>query len=73
MYSVTVPTLEKRVDKDHTYFRCEIGYLPANHSTAEKLRNIADQLDAIVNYCEPVVEYSSRPRREIKSLLDVLI
>ena len=72
-WTTTPPKVKPRVDKEHGYYRLECGYLPGSHETAEKLREIADQIDMIIGYSEPIVEYSSRPRREIKSLLDVLI
>lgn len=49
-YSVKPPTVEKRVDKEHSYYRLECGYLPATHQTAEKLREMADKIDAVIGY-----------------------
>ena len=72
-YSRKAPELKARVDKEHGYYRLECGYLPGSHETAEKLRDCADMIDAITGFSEPVVEYSSKPRPVIKSLLDVLI
>jgi hypothetical protein len=52
-FSRKAPELKARVDKEHGYYRLECGYLPGTHETAEQLRNVADQIDAIINY-EPV-------------------
>ena len=49
-YSMKAPELKPRVDKDHSYYRLECGYLPASHETAEQLRDIADQIDRVIGY-----------------------
>ena len=49
-YSFKPPTLQRRVDKDHNVYRLECGYMPLTHDTAEKLRNVADLVDSIINY-----------------------
>ena len=74
-YSRRAPVLERRVDKDHEYYRLECGYLLGSHETAEKLRNVADQLDLIIGYTAPTVSYS-KPKRifnEKSHLEDILI
>jgi hypothetical protein len=71
-FSRKPPMLEKRVDKEHSYYRLECGYLPGTHETANKLREIANQLDAIIGYSEPVVSYSTKPKKEIKFVADIL-
>ena len=71
-FSRKPPVLEKRVDKEHNYYRLECGYLPGTHETADKLREVADQIDLIIGYSEPVIEYSSKPKKEIKMLADIL-
>jgi hypothetical protein len=73
-FSREAPKLEKRVDKEHSYFRLECGYLPGTHETAEKLRECADQIDVIIGFSEPVVSYS--PRRlinEKSNLAEILM
>ena len=59
-FSRKAPTLERRVDKEHEYFRVECGYLPGNHATAEVLRDVADKIDSIVGYSEPLVHCGPR-------------
>ena len=54
-YSRKAPELKARVDKEHGYYRLECGYLPGTHETADLLRNVADQIDAILCYSEPIV------------------
>jgi len=49
-YTFKPPTLEHRVDKDHTVYRLECGYLPLTHGTAEQLRRVADQIDLIIDF-----------------------
>ena len=73
-YSRKAPELKRRVDKDHEYYRLECGYLPGTHETAQKLRDVADQIDAIVGYSELVVTYSGPKRvfNEKSKLQDLL-
>ena len=74
-YSRRAPVLERRVDKDHEYYRLECGYLPASHETANLLRNVADQIDVIVGYSEPVVTYSVKTKSftEKSNLAEILL
>jgi hypothetical protein len=72
-YSKKPPTLEKRVDKDHEYYRLEVGYLPGDHSTVEKLREIADMIDTIICYSEPKIYVSHRSFNEKSNLAELLI
>ena len=58
-FSREQPVLERRVNKEHGYYRLECGYLPASHETAENLRVVADQIDSIIGYSDPVVSYSA--------------
>lgn len=62
-FSRKAPTLERRVDKEHEYFRVECGYLPGTHETAELLRDVANKIDSIIGYYEPVVTVG--PKRTI--------
>lgn len=71
-FSRRVPELKPRVDKEHGYYRVECGYLPASHETADQLRNVADQIDAIIGYSEPVIAYSGS-KRKIERLEDLLL
>jgi hypothetical protein len=59
-YSREPPTLEKRVDKEHNYFRCETAYLEGSHESAEKLRRVADQIDFIIGYNKPEFVVNSK-------------
>lgn len=67
------PVLSRRAKDDSDFYRFEAGYMSLSHETAEKLRDCADMIDTIIGYSEPVVVYSVKPKREIKSLMDVLI
>jgi hypothetical protein len=71
-YSSRVPELKRRVDKENGWYRLECGYLPGSHETADRLRDVADKIDAVIGYSEPVVSYLVKPK-EIKNLADVLI
>lgn len=59
-WSREAPHLEKRVDKEHFYYRLEVGYLPATHETAEKLRQVADMLDDVIGYESVSVSVGSK-------------
>ena len=72
-WSRNPPVLSKRAKDDSNFYRFEAGYMALSHETADQLRDVADQIDTIIGYSEPVVMYSVKPKREIKSLLDVLI
>jgi hypothetical protein len=52
-WSRKAPKVALRTKEDSAFYRCEIGYLPGTHETADKLREIANQIDVIVGY-EPV-------------------
>jgi hypothetical protein len=71
-YSRKPPTLERRVDKEHTYYRLECGYLPGTHETAQQLRDIADKIDAILAYNEPTVSYPGKVK-EITRLSEIMV
>jgi len=75
-YTTSAPKVKPRVDKEHGYFRLECGYLPGTHETADLLRTLADQIDAIICY-EPVTfQADPRPVRVLDKdfrLEDVLI
>lgn len=49
-YTFKPPKLERRVDKEHSVYRLECGYLPLSHETAEALRRVADEVDALIGY-----------------------
>lgn len=66
------PRLERRAKDDSEYYRFEAGYMPLKHETAEQLRIVADQIDNIIGYSEPVVTYSAKPAKEIKRLVEIL-
>ena len=75
-FSLSLPEQKRRgvYDSQYSHYaRTESGFLPLNHQTAIMLRSVADQVDALCNYSELTVDYSNRPRREVKSLLDVLL
>lgn len=70
------PRLERRAKDDSEYYRFEAGYMPLTHETAEKLRNVADQIDTLINYSELeiTVAYPSgkkiiRPKTNLAELL----
>ncbi len=75
-WSRTPPVLSKRAKDDSNFYRFEAGYMPLSHETAEQLRNVADQIDSIINY-EPVTfQMHSRPTKVLAGnfrLEDVLI
>jgi hypothetical protein len=71
-FSREAPVLERRVDKDHAYYRLECGYMEASHETANKLRDVADQIDQIICYSEPVV-YSKRQFTGESKLVELLL
>ncbi len=62
-FSRKQPTLERRVDKNHEYYRIECGYFKGDHNTAQLLRDVADKIDQIIGYSEPVVYVE--PKRTI--------
>lgn len=55
-FSRKPPTLEPRVEKDHSYYRVECGYLPGTHQTADMLRDVADKIDTIIGYSTPTIQ-----------------
>ena len=71
-FSRKPPVLERRVDKEHGYYRLECGYLPGTHETAQKLRNVADQIDTIIRYDEPKVSYPCKSK-QIEKLVEILL
>ena len=56
-WSRTPPVLSKRAKDDSLFYRFEAGYMLLSHSTAEQLREVADQIGAIVDYSDTVVTY----------------
>jgi hypothetical protein len=73
-WSRKAPKVALRTKEDSAFYRCEIGYLPGTHATADLLRNVADQLDLIVRYSEPQV-YVKNPRQfnEKSNLAEILL
>ena len=67
--------LERRVDKDHEYYRLECGYLPGTHETAQKLRDVTDQIDWVIGYNEPVFTCSAGAKvfSEKTNLAEILL
>ena len=71
-YSRKAPELKRRVDKEHGYYRLECGYLPGTHETADLLRHVANQIDAILDYSEPTVTISHRVFTEKTNLAELI-
>ena len=71
-YSRKAPESKPRVDKEHGWYRLECGYLPGTHETAQKLRDVADQIDVILSYSEPTVTVNSRVITEKSRLVEIL-
>jgi hypothetical protein len=76
-FSRKAPVLKHRTDKEHDYYRLECGYLPGDHETADKLREMADMIDAIVGYSPVTFQVDPRPPLKVLDkdfrLEDVLI
>jgi hypothetical protein len=66
------PILERRSKDNSEYYRFEAGYMPLTHETAQQLRKVADNIDAIIGYSEPTVSVSFRSR-EIKNLAEIMV
>jgi hypothetical protein len=71
-YSRRAPEFKARVDKEHGYYRLECGYLPGTHETADLLRHVANQIDAILDYSEPTVTVNRKVFNENSNLAELL-
>ena len=71
-YSKEAPTLERRVDKEHFYYRLECGYLPVDLTTANKLEEIADLIRFILGVSMPRGNTTSKPRRAMEKVVDFI-
>jgi hypothetical protein len=72
-WSKNAPVIHKRAKDDSGYYRFECGYLPLTHETADMLRRVANQIDAILSYSEPSVSVSHNVFNENSNLVELLL
>ena len=67
------PVLEKRAKDDSAFYRFEAGYMPLSHETADLLRDVANQIDALLDYEAPTVSVKHKDFSRESNLAEILI